>query len=493
MNKHEMLQKLKLGDRVAENEAKSLPSYFLPTVEWGRLYDDEVDLIKGSKGSGKSALYVGLANSKSKLKKRKIIICEAENPTGASAFSRILANPRVNPDEIRDVWKLYMIGLLFGDARNKLGFAARLLNHELRAIYRSLVNSRVLGQGIGLDAVFNHAYDAILNKDTTSSESGLTVDPTSLVPGFSRKREFRPKEQSVKTDFLTLDNILRKLSEVYEKRRCCVWLIFDRLDVLLESDPVLESLVVKQLFRAYSDMRPYQNIKVKIFVRDDIWKNVIQGGFKEASHLTREMRLEWDSNRILNLVISRLVSNEDFCRLYNVNKKAILEKIDLQRELFYRVFPQRVEGGDRKSLTFDWIINRVTDGNGIFTPREIIHFIQELRLEQLQRIARGDDKSEGEQLFGANCFKAAWKAVSKEKFEKVLLNEYPSLHDSFLAFEGKHAEYTKDKLIEILGQNAEQKIQKLCEIGFFSSVKATGTFKIPFIYQPCLSIVLGKE
>jgi hypothetical protein len=199
-------------------------------------------------------------------------------------------------------------------------------------------------------------------------------------------------------------------------------------------------------------------------------------------------------NRIINLIINRFLNNSVICTNYNVNKEEVLKDFAKQEELFYRIFPAQVESGDRKSTTIDWMINRITDGNGIYTPREIIHFLQELRNEQLQKISRGEDNSVDEKLFGTNIFKDAFKTVSIEKFTKVLLSEYKDARDYLLLFEGRHAEYGREKLYEVITDgNKEEVANKLCSIGFFNYIKTTDSFKIPFIYQPCLNIILGKE
>ncbi len=56
MNKEYILSNLQLGDSVAENEP-GLSDYFIETDVWRRLENGEVDIIYGSKGTGKSALY----------------------------------------------------------------------------------------------------------------------------------------------------------------------------------------------------------------------------------------------------------------------------------------------------------------------------------------------------------------------------------------------------------------------------------------------------
>lgn len=53
----DVLNQLNFGQRVAEDEVDVLESYFVETDHWRKIAADEVDIIYGPKGSGKSALY----------------------------------------------------------------------------------------------------------------------------------------------------------------------------------------------------------------------------------------------------------------------------------------------------------------------------------------------------------------------------------------------------------------------------------------------------
>ena len=87
------LSEISFGDRVAENEASTLANYFVKTQPWIRLYSGEIDVIFGSKGAGKSALYTLLLNQETELKSRKIFLISAEKPTGKTVFSDITTEP----------------------------------------------------------------------------------------------------------------------------------------------------------------------------------------------------------------------------------------------------------------------------------------------------------------------------------------------------------------------------------------------------------------
>ncbi|EPS5699474.1 hypothetical protein ACVF5D_002283 [Vibrio vulnificus] len=85
-----MFVKINFGDRVAENEAEDLNSYFVETSSWKELYDGRKDVVFGSKGAGKSALYTLLLKKEGELlKDRSTFLVSAEKPQGQTVFSDI--------------------------------------------------------------------------------------------------------------------------------------------------------------------------------------------------------------------------------------------------------------------------------------------------------------------------------------------------------------------------------------------------------------------
>jgi len=52
-----LLQRISLGDPMAENEFQSLAAYYVPTDEYNRALRGEVNLVVGRKGTGKTALF----------------------------------------------------------------------------------------------------------------------------------------------------------------------------------------------------------------------------------------------------------------------------------------------------------------------------------------------------------------------------------------------------------------------------------------------------
>ena len=93
------------------------------------------------------------------------------------------------------------------------------------------------------------------------------------------------------------------------------------------------------------------SIKTKIFLRADIWKRILEGGFREASHITRMTDISWDRTSLLNLIISRALNCNVVIEYYGSDKSIVLADIGEQEKLFYRLFPRQVEAGQRKPDT----------------------------------------------------------------------------------------------------------------------------------------------
>ena len=92
---------------------------------------------------------------------------------------------------------------------------------------------------------------------------------------------------------------------------------------------------------ARQDFAEHDAIKLKVFLRSDIWSRIIEGGFREASHITNFVVIDWSQPPLLNLVIRRIMSNETFVEALNVDREQILSDFNSQRDLFYRVYKTR--------------------------------------------------------------------------------------------------------------------------------------------------------
>lgn len=56
MDRLTLLKSLSFGSQVAEEEIQDLQSYFVETDQWSRIFGGKIDIVRGEKGTGKSAI-----------------------------------------------------------------------------------------------------------------------------------------------------------------------------------------------------------------------------------------------------------------------------------------------------------------------------------------------------------------------------------------------------------------------------------------------------
>jgi hypothetical protein len=255
-------------------------------------------------------------------------------------------------------------------------------------------------------------------------------------------------------------------------------------------------LGIRALFRVYLDIRGQPNINLKIFLRSDIWKRISDEGFREASHLTRVVTLDWSPSSLLNLLVRRLLKNQVLIDEFAIDRDAVLRDFNAQRALFSRLFPAQVEQGTRKPSTFDWMVSRCADGTTKTAPRELIHLLISLREQEIARLERGEEPPQGDQLFDRSVFKAALPAVSEARLVQTLYAEYPHLQPLLEKLKGEKTEQTADSLASIwrLGSSdTVARTQEAIAVGFFlpRGSRDRPTYWVPFLYRDALAMSQG--
>ncbi len=96
--------------------------------------------------------------------------------------------------------------------------------------------------------------------------------------------------------------------------------MIDRLDVAFDEFAELEKNALRALFKAYRDIRVHEQVEIKIFLRTDIWKRITEEGFREATHLSRDIVLDWDKPSLQNLIVRRLLNNDAVIDYYKIEK-----------------------------------------------------------------------------------------------------------------------------------------------------------------------------
>jgi hypothetical protein len=379
MNKRDVLAAITFGQRIAEDEADALVSYFVETDQWRKLISGNVDVIYGPKGSGKSALYSLLRKKREELLARNIIPVAGEKVRGSPVFEDLIADPPDSEEQFRHLWKLYFLSLIGTIFRY-----AKIDNEYSRRLLPLLEGAQLVHTEWSLKRSLRAALDYARRVDSVSGM--VKINPASGAPeGVEAKVTLRePSREQRSLGYASADALIEIGDRAFGTAGKKFWVVLDRLDVAFAESIDLERNALRALFRVYRDMAALESISLKIFLRDDIWARITSAGFREASHITRSITITWDPRSLLYLVIRRALHNDAICEYYNVDRTTVLASIDAQQELFYRIFPAQVERGERKSTTFDWMLARTTDGTGKTAPRELIHLLVSARDEQLR-------------------------------------------------------------------------------------------------------------
>lgn len=495
MDKHATLRSVTFGQRVAEEEIDVLTSYFVETDHWNRLFRGEIDVVYGAKGAGKSALYSLLISRSGELFDKSILLVAAENPRGAPAFRNLLIDPPVSEREFVNLWKLYFACLLHG-LLVEYDIRSDSTTQLERALQREgLVRGALSLAGL-LSGVVNYVRGALRPQ---ALEGGIELDPVTQLPkGFTGKITFsEPGKAGADPELHSVDRLLELASSALTSSSLKCWILLDRLDVAFSENFELEANALRALFRVYLDLLAYPSIQLKIFLRSDIWGRITSEGFREASHVTRHLTIEWNRNSLLNLVVRRAAHNETIRVAYNITEEVGRTAVGEQEKFFYLAFPDQVDVGPNKPSTLDWLLSRTRDGTKVNAPRELIHFLNCLRDVQVKRFELGDEPvPDGDQLFARVAFKGALPEVSKVRLEQTLYAEHPDYKPWIEKLKREKTLQTPETLAQIWDSSVEDatvRASELSIIGFFEQrgSKQAPEYWVPFLYREALDLVQG--
>jgi hypothetical protein len=378
-NKDELLRALQLGGIVAEHD-NLLSECFVRHPVLTELTNDQKDLILGAKGAGKSALWKEIRDSKHKYETISNVELQlVTNPAGDPEFRDILVaignDEFPDVDELRVAWRLYLLAQFWRGARE-------LINPDLR----QQIGTEIDRYGIipkkesGLKAAFAFAVAKAraLKQLKVSWTSGVALefDEDQLKAGGSAAAiPFNDMIAAINESLSTVD------------RR--IWLILDRLDEIILGDEARENQVLKGLLLAYRDMSDFPCARLKVFLRDDVYQRVTSiGHFPALTHVRSKAAgpIRWELEDLLLLVVRRFVANKPIVEFLGLDADSKLTP-ELRRKIFYSLFPAKVDKG-RAAETFKWIVDRITDGNGVATPRDLLSVIDAARIFQLEQMQR---------------------------------------------------------------------------------------------------------
>lgn len=486
MHAKDVLRQLDLGSSVAEHDT-ALERYFVETETFRDLIQGKADVIAGDKGTGKTALFRILRDRFPLLPELKDIeVVAGFNPTGSPVFQRLTEGDALTEGQYSTIWKGYLLALV----------GNWLLDLEAPAQYTDLMKELDgLLSRVGLrsaDDSPSTVFSQIVNlfrriTNPQSLEAAVTITPGGLpvvVPKIVFSDEAGTLGQAEVVEHEAAFNVLDR---TLEELGITIWVVMDRLDEAFQGFPAAEVPALRALFRTYLDLQQFEHLRVKLFVRRDLFSRIIAGGFVNLTHINaRKIEILWDERDLYDLLCRRMRESD-----------ALVETLGAGDEcdpLFAAIFPDQVDVGDRKPTTWTWMMSRIRDGNGVRPPRNLIDLVTQAKTAQLRRDEQqGRDYVSGVPLIASESIKRGLQRLSAERVQDTLLAE-AGLHAPLVQlFEGGKSEHNQESLAEVLGGDAgemREKIKVLETLGFLEQVG--DTFKVPILYRDGMGITQGK-
>jgi cellulose biosynthesis protein BcsQ len=443
----QIIESLNFPPLNAADPSQKLNDLFQKTANFGKFLDPSTCLIKGRKGTGKTALYLLLL--KHSTIAHRLANGRLDNVTflsGHGAFDP--SRPSRTEFEIvhqflvenkgswEVFWRSYLIIKVYQDRNiGLLSIIAGDKFHVLRDILKSL------------------------SKDAWRSEH------TQASIRLSTEIELK----------LIIPDAMELLNQEQQKKEQSLWFLYDDLDEDFPERGGVRQLALTGLFQLIQscDARRLTSIRFKIFLREDIWNRL---NFDNKSHFNgRDLILKWSRIDFLRLAYRQAIQSPDFKDL--VDRSTPIENIDIANEetlsrALEPLWGIRRRAGTNAKIVSRWVYERLTDSSGTSFPRSLSALLEGAKAQELTyKGLTSVQTSTADRLIRSKSLEIGLEKASAERCEAIT-QEYPDLSRFFNALEGLPALLPKEQLQEIwqrtsvkIAPTFEEFVTFLSEIG----------------------------
>jgi hypothetical protein len=498
-----LLEQVDLGSSIAEQDTL-LETARVETSAFTDLLQDKVDLVPGTKGSGKSALFRIFVDflPNHLLRYRKVVIAHGVQKHGDNVFHAFKDQFQgLSEDDFVSFWCIYLISLaheqfIKGELyKSYLQGATSEIEHFRQACAKAYIPEirakkslkEILGWSLHVLKTWAPRLTYKLPDDAGELEFNLFGKTLTQKPA-------QPIGPAEVPRFVTA--VKEALEAILTKVDLAIWLMVDRLDEVFPRRTDLETRALRGLLRS---MRLFtsQVIRIKVFLRDDMLEQAVstEEGFTALSHITarQSVTLRWSEEQILTMLVKRLFANESLRSYLDVNWERLNANQEYREECFYRVFPRTVHSGPNQSRTMRWMYNHTMDGKGVVTPRDILDLVT--RAKQAQQDAFNQSPNgESSWLIGPQAIQYGLEELSKRRRDTYLKAEFPHLWQHVEKFRGGKSEYSTSALQRLLGRQWQKISGDLIAVGFLKMRGRIGqaTYWIPYLYRKGLELTRGR-
>ena len=201
-----------------------------------------------------------------------------------------------------------------------------------------------------------------------------------------------------------LSRLLEEMDRSLEKSRKEILLVFDALDRTSSKWSTMDR-IVRDLLRVVLQLKAYDRLHGKVFLREDQYEGRSIADFPDASKLTAiRIQLSWgleDLHGLLwqylcnapdeygemirsiyrSIIGERPAQNGD---IWTIDTK-IKRNREIQKKLFIELAGPWMGKNRRRGHTYTWIVGHLADGRGLASPRSVLAAIKVAAEDSLER------------------------------------------------------------------------------------------------------------
>lgn len=462
-NRWEIIRNLQFPEVNAADPRQDLSLLFQRTTDFEKFLDHTTCLIRGRKGTGKTALYWLLLKHTDVA--RKLARGRLDNTICFSAHGSFYES-RPSRDEFRVTHR----SLQEGGGSWEAFWRGYLLLRAFQEEYFSFPKGQPGKKFSDLKTIINNLskerwqYEHIQVLLQLSTESRLQL--------------------IVKDAIDLIDEKARKQSQI-------LWFIYDDLDEDFPEEGEVRQQALTGLFQLIQscDARRLTAIRFKIFLREDIWNRL---SFDNKSHFNgRDILLQWTRIDFLRLALRQAVQSTKFKNL--VDRFSPVESIDQASEealdkALELLWGSRRRRGDKAKYVSRWVYERLTDSSSTTFPRSLSILLKGAKDHELKYEGQTSIKPPTDRLLRGKSLEIGLKNASQERCNAIK-EEYPDLSKFFDSLKDVSALLSKEELQTVWQKSAQDVIfpfdkftNLLSEIGLAEWREKEQRYKFADIY-----------
>jgi hypothetical protein len=267
------------------------------------------NIVLGEKGTGKTALFRLIKEEKLKLKQKNgyknIIIPIEDNFQYKNIKGKVLRLIETDIEEenfkYQIVWELF----LFYKCLDKI----KKLDLELPKSIKEAIKLT--------DNIFSKNEITDFLKTKTKIGIKLYDTPTSILPDFyisteptNINQDNGIKGKSIEKLEIDIDYYKEELNLFLIKNELNFVVLIDRLDEFVSRNSIkIQIDMLEALISVEREYSRYSNIELKVFLRDDLFKQLSLDGIGYDKVISKKVDLIWDASKIREFIAKRIYNN----------------------------------------------------------------------------------------------------------------------------------------------------------------------------------------